>query len=122
LHLKVAFELRRFSGATHLVVPDGVNPAPAQPQVGLIRALACARRWHEDLLSGHGKSQPQLAKELGVSERYLRKIMPCAFLAPDIVEAILQGRQPADLTLAKLTHRLPNKWADQRRHLAFVGT
>jgi hypothetical protein len=108
------------TGSTHLVVPDGVNLTPAQPQVGLIRALACARRWHEELLSGHGKSQLRLAKEMGVSERYLRKIIACAFLAPDIAETILAGRQPAGLTLTKLTHRLPSDWADQRRRLGFA--
>ena len=119
--LAVDIALRRWSGAAHLVVPHGSAPAP-QLNGGLIRAVACARQWHAELLSGKGKSQPRIANDLGVSERYLRKIIPCAFLAPDIVEAILRGRQPADLTLAKLTHGLPNKWADQRRHLAFVGT
>jgi site-specific DNA recombinase len=122
LHLSVAFALRRFCGSTHLVVPNGVNAAAAQPNAGLIRAIACARHWHEELLSGKGKSQPRLAKEMGVSERYLRKIIPCAFLAPDIVEAILEGRQPRELTLAKLTHRLSNNWADQRRRLGFAET
>jgi len=122
LHLSVAFALRRFCGSTHLVIPDGAHAAATQLHVGLIRAIACARHWHEDLLSGKGKSQPRLAKDIGVSERYLRKIMPCAFLAPDIVEAILEGRQPPELTLAKLTHRLPNNWADQRRRLGFAET
>ena len=117
--LTVDIALRRWSGAAHLVLPDGSAPK-AQPNEGLIRALACARSWHAELLSGRGKSQPRIAKEMDVSERYLRKIIPCAFLAPDIVEAILQGRQPAGLTLARLTHALPIKWADQRRELAFA--
>jgi len=117
--LTIDIVMRRWSGAAHLIVPHGSAPAP-QLNPGLIRAVACARLWHAELLSGKGKSQPRIAKDMGVSERYLRKIIPCAFLAPDIVEAILQGRQPADLTLAKLAHRLPNKWADQRRQLVFV--
>ena len=118
--LTVDIALRRWSGASHLVLPQGSSPAP-QLNGGLIRAVACAKAWHAELLSGRGKSQPLIAKDMGVSERYLRKIIPCAFLAPDIVEAILQGRQPADLTLAKLTKSLPIKWADQRQQLAFVG-
>ena len=48
------------------------------------------------------------------------KIIACAFLAPDIVETILEGRQPAGLTLAKLTYRLPGDWTDQRRRLGFA--
>lgn len=103
-----------------MVLPQGRAPAP-QINSGLIRAVACARAWHAELLSGRGKSQPHIAKDMGVSERYLRKIIPCAFLAPDIVEAILHGLQPADLTLARLTKELPIKWADQRRQLAFVN-
>jgi DNA invertase Pin-like site-specific DNA recombinase len=121
LGLNVAFALRRFSGSTHLVVPDGIHRAAAQPNVGLIRALSCARRWHEELLSGRNKSQLQLAKEMGVSARYLRKIIACAFLAPDIVEAILEGHQPRELTLARLVHRLPMDWEAQCRRLGFTA-
>ena len=43
----------------------------------------------------------------------------CAFLAPDIVEAILDGRQPADLTVQKLLRSLPLAWAEQRQRLGF---
>ena len=91
------------------------QPAVAGAQ---LQRSGSARAWHAELLSGRGKSQPHIAKDMGVSERYLRKIIPCAFLAPDIVEAILHGLQPADLTLARLTKELPIKWADQRRQLA----
>ena len=119
--LEVAFVLRRYGGAAHLVVPQGTLPSPAHVNVGLIRALACARRWHTDVVSGKFKSQPRLAKELGVSARYLRKIIPCAFLAPDIVEAILDGRQPPELTLAQIVDRLPTDWDAQRRRLGFTA-
>ena len=117
--LEVAFALRRYGGATHLVVPQGTIPSPACVNFGLIRALACARRWYTDVVSGKFKSQPRLAKELGVSARYLRKIIPCAFLAPDIVEMILEGRQPPELTLAHLVDRLPTNWDAQRRKFGF---
>jgi len=117
--LEVAFVLRRYGGAAHLVVPQGTSPSPDHINVGLIRAVACARRWHTDVLSGTFESQPRLAKELGVSARYLRKVLPCAFLAPDIVEMILEGRQPPELTLASLVHKLPTDWEAQRRKLGF---
>ena len=117
--LELAFVLRRYGGAAHLVVPRGTSPSPAHINVGLIRALACVGRWYVNLISGQGKSQPRLAKELGVSARYLRKIIPCAFLAPDIVEVILEGRQPPELTLAQIVDRLPTEWNAQRRKLGF---
>lgn len=52
---------------------------------------------------------PAFVNEFGVSERYLHKISRCVFLAPDIVEVILEGRQPAELTLDKLLDDLPIK-------------
>ncbi|MBI3529190.1 MAG: hypothetical protein HY067_14630 [Betaproteobacteria bacterium] len=83
----------------------------------LIRAVEHARCWYERLLSGGLESQPVFAKEMGVSPRYVRKISRCAFLAPDIVELILVGRQPAELTLEKLLENLPLDWVEQRKVL-----
>ena len=51
----------------------------------------------------------------GLSERYVSRIMRCAFLAPDLVEAILQGRHWPGLTLRNLTEHLPLDWSEQRR-------
>jgi site-specific DNA recombinase len=55
-----------------------------------------------------------IAKQTGLDERYIRRILRFAFLAPDIVESILDGRQPHDLTLEKLRAKLPMSWAEQR--------
>jgi site-specific DNA recombinase len=52
--------------------------------------------------------------------RYVRRILRCAFLAPDLVEAILQGRQPPELTLARLCHTLPFDWSEQRKEFGPV--
>ncbi len=49
-----------------------------------------------------------------------RQVLHCAFLAPDIVEAILDGRQPRDLTLQKLLTNLPTSWAKQRKRFGFT--
>ena len=51
-----------------------------------------------------------LARHAGFTDRYVGKVFPCAFLAPDIVESILQGRQPDDLTLARLSREIPPSW------------
>jgi hypothetical protein len=45
--------------------------------------------------------------------------LECAFLAPDIVQAILDGRQPSDLTWKKLTRHIPLNWVEQRQRLGF---
>ncbi|HZR55788.1 MAG TPA: hypothetical protein VFA74_02855 [Terriglobales bacterium] len=55
----------------------------------------------------------------GVTERYIGLVFGCAFLAPDILEAILEGSQPRDLTFKKLCHSIPLNWAEQRRRFGF---
>ena len=60
-----------------------------------------------------------LAKRDGISRRYIRRLVGLAFLSPDLVEAILQGRQPVELTATRLTELdLPLDWAEQHRLLA----
>ena len=57
---------------------------------------------------------------LHLNQEYLRRRLNCAFLAPDIVEAILDGLYPADLTIKKLCRRrLPLDWAEQRTQFGF---
>jgi hypothetical protein len=60
-----------------------------------------------------------LAQRDGITRRYIRRLVDLAFLSPQLVEAILQGRQPADLTATRLTESdLPLDWAEQHRLLA----
>jgi hypothetical protein len=61
--------------------------------------------------------QPRL--HAGVTERYIGKVFGCAFLAPDIVEAILEGRQPRDLSFKKLCNDIPLSWTEQRKQFGF---
>jgi hypothetical protein len=58
---------------------------------------------------------------VGFDEGHLAQILQCAFLAPDIVGAILDGRQPSDLTWRKLTRDLPLNWVEQRKRLGFAA-
>jgi hypothetical protein len=54
-----------------------------------------------------------------MTERYIGKVFGCAFLAPDIVEAILEGRQPRDLTFKNLCSNIPLSWIEQRKQFGF---
>jgi site-specific DNA recombinase len=60
-----------------------------------------------------------IAEKIGLDEPYVSQILECGFLAPDIVEAILDGRQPSNLTWRKLTRRVPMNWGEQRKKLGF---
>jgi hypothetical protein len=63
-----------------------------------------------------------LAQREGVDDRYVSTVLPLAFLAPDIVEAIVAGTQPENLYATTLVRRvdLALDWADQKRQLGFV--
>ncbi len=67
------------------------------------------------------KSAAEIARKVGCTKRYVYKLLPLAFLSPDIVEAILQGTQPRHLTLADLVSmEIPHAWPEQRRQLGFT--
>jgi hypothetical protein len=89
------------------------------PDPALIKAAVRAHRWFDDLVSGRAQSFADIARAEGVSEQYVGYLMPLAFLAPDIVVAILEGTQPVDLTAEKLVKRtdLPLDWALQKELL-----
>jgi hypothetical protein len=60
-----------------------------------------------------------LAKRNGISRRYIRRLVDLAFLSPELVEAILQGRQPVELTMTRLVEfDLPLDWIEQHKLLA----
>ena len=87
----------------------------------LIKAVARGRRWFAELASGAVPSLTALAARDGVSPRRITQVLPLAFLAPDIVAAIVAGTQPPALTAEALANRitLPADWAEQRRALGF---
>jgi len=87
----------------------------------LVRAVASGRVWFDELARGDVPSQQAIAAHEGLDEGNVKRQIGLAFLAPDIVAAILEGRQPAHLTAARLTrlYDLPLDWAEQRRALGF---
>jgi site-specific DNA recombinase len=84
----------------------------------LVRAVARAHDWMERILCGEIPNQRALAKETGFDERYISRIIPLVFLAPDITEAILEGSQVPGLSLEKCVVEIPSVWALQRAALA----
>ena len=117
--LSVEAKRKRCGGEVHLVISPSSGLMPAQPRSRLIKAIARAHSWYGKVLRGQALDQRSLARETGLTERYVGKVFGCAFLAPDIVEAILEGRQPRDLTFEKLTRDVPLRWVEQRQRLGF---
>jgi site-specific DNA recombinase len=114
---------RRRSGREIKMLIDGSDPfATAKPDARLIKLLIRAHRFNATLLGRGGVPFAALAKREGVSPSYFTRLLRLSYLAPDITQAILDGRQPRDLTADKLlTHsRLPLTWPEQRMVLGFT--
>ncbi|HLM79742.1 MAG TPA: recombinase family protein [Terriglobales bacterium] len=95
------------------------DSAPSRVDLALLKAVARARRWSQDLIAGRVQSVDELAKRDGVAARYVRELMPLGFLAPRIVQAIVEGHQPPELAVIDLTRRLdlPLLWSAQEETL-----
>jgi hypothetical protein len=117
--LSVPVRLRRAGREISMVI-DGADPF-AKPDGRLIRLLLRARRFSATLAQGEGITFAALAERQGVSRSYFTRLVRLSYLAPDITQAILDGRQPRDLTPEKLLEhsRLPLAWHDQRTLLGF---
>ncbi len=119
--LSLNMVLKRSTKGIRLIVPGDSAPArPAQPNPTLLLAVARAQVWAEQLRLGEVTSLQAIARAHGVSHGYVGKVLRCAGLAPDVVEAILHGRQPPTLTVHRLLHHLPLDWREQRQVLGLL--
>jgi hypothetical protein len=105
-----------------IMTPEGVAAPARKPSRDetLIKALVRAHRWRRRIESGHAKSITDRAEQEGVTDAYVCRLLPLTCLAPDIVEAILDGRQPKGLRLAEMLGNTPAGWEEQRRACGFA--
>ena len=113
-------QIKRRGHEMRLIIEGGMAPT-ATIDSTLVNAIARAHAWGEALLSGSIATMAEIASRHKVSDSYVKKIMPLAFLAPDIVEAIMAGKQPVHLTTQMLIRQIdiPLDWQEQRRALGF---
>ena len=112
--LTIAARLKRIGMATKLLIEGDAKHPRATPDRSLLRLLAQAQQFRALVLQGGGKSITALAAEAGFGASFTR-VLRLGFLAPQVVTAILQGRQPPELNAKQLSlHvRLPIGWTDQ---------
>ena len=117
LSRSIPLHLRKRGHEMRLVL-DGLQPA-GRVDHPLLKALGRAFRWSDDLLAGRVHSVAEIAKRERADIRYVRRVMQLRFLAPPIVEAIVAGRHPEDLTTVALTKHieLPALWSAQQQLL-----
>jgi hypothetical protein len=115
--VRVPITIRQRGGRRLVVAPDG-SPgwAPLRGRVdnSLIKALGRAHRWKRMLDDGRYGSVSELAAAEKLDRGYLGRILMLTLLAPDIVEAIMDGRQPAELDVNVLREGFPVAWGEQR--------
>jgi hypothetical protein len=81
----------------------------------LVKALVRAHQWRRRIESGKAKSITDLAEQESVTDAYVCRLLPLTCLAPDIVEAVLDGRQPKGFRLAEMLGNGPLGWEKQRQ-------
>ena len=102
-----------------LVIGGGASTQKTDPT--LLKAVARGHKWFNELVSGRAALTKEIAAREGVNERFVRRLVPLAFLSPTIVQAIAEGRHPADLTGEALSRGIdiPLEWTEQNAALGF---
>jgi hypothetical protein len=116
----IPLQMKRRGVETKLVIKDHPTEVMRTDRA-LLLAVARGHHWFGELASGTATSTVEIAKREGLNDSYVRRLLPLAFLAPAIIEAVSAGRQPSDLTAEKLTRAvsLPLAWSEQQRLLCF---
>lgn len=116
LTVRVPLTLRKRGGRKQVVLPDGASWGAPRARIDntMVKALARAHRWRRLLESGQFTSGAELAKAEKINDSYLARVLRLTLLAPDIVDALLDGRQSDQVTLGRLMKPFPAKWNEQR--------
>jgi hypothetical protein len=112
----VPFRLVKRGGRKEMLVPKGAQPKLKTDNT-LVKAVARAFRWKRMLETGDVSNIDELAQREGIAPSFLTRILRLTLLAPDIIEAILDGKQGAETTLAKLMRPPPAEWREQHAQL-----
>jgi site-specific DNA recombinase len=113
-NLRLALPPPRPRARKEIVVPGNSRTQPRRIDQALILALARASSWMRSLRQGEFVDTNEIAQRFGFSDAHIRRLLRFAYLAPDIVETIIEGRQPRTLTVKQLLRGIPLAWADQR--------
>jgi hypothetical protein len=111
--LHIPFRIVKRGGRKEMQLPSDA-PQRRKTDNTLVKALARAFRWKRMLESGEFTTIAELAGREGIAPSYMTRVLRLTLLAPEIVEAILDGRQGPEVTLAALMEPFPAEWQQQR--------
>ena len=116
---RIPISIRRRGGRKLVLAPDGTTDTWAAPcrriDNAMVKAIARAFRWRGLLENGTHATIAEIAAAEKINASYVSRVLRPTVLAPDIVEAILGGRQPAEVTLAALMRPFPVGWREQMK-------
>jgi hypothetical protein len=115
--LHVPFRVVKRGGRKEMQMPDGVAPSHKSDNI-LVKALARAFRWKRMLETGEFTTIAELAEREGIAPSYMTRVLRLTLIAPDIVEAILDGKQGTQVTLARVLEPFPMEWHQQPGNFA----
>ncbi|MEC7259400.1 MAG: hypothetical protein VXW58_16445 [Pseudomonadota bacterium] len=113
----VPFRVVKRGGRKEMQLPEGVKQ-PRRTDSTLVKALARAFRWKRMLETGEFATIAELAEREGIAPSYMTRVLRLTLLAPDVVEAILDGKQGPELTLAQMLEPFPTEWPQQPDHFS----
>ena len=109
LTIRIPLKVRKRGGRKTMIAPD-VLAMPARVDVALVKALARAFRWRRLLEDGSYSTIKELAAAEKINASYLCRVLRLTLLSPDVVEAILDGRQPEAMTLPAIMKGVVVEW------------
>lgn len=112
--ITVPFRIVKRGGRKEIRLPENA-PVGRKVDNTLVKALARAFRWKRMLDSGEFATIAELAEKEGIAPSYMTRVLRLTLLSPDIVDAILDGKQGAEVTLARVLGPFPVEWGTQIR-------
>jgi site-specific DNA recombinase len=113
LNLTGDFQVLRRGREIRVIAPANGSSPEAVPVPSVVKAVARARDWYEWIVAGEITTMSQLAQESGLRRRYIRQILHCATLSPQITEALLLGKHQPNLTLKEVLLEVSLDWREQ---------
>jgi hypothetical protein len=121
LAVNIPLRIHRRGGRKLMLAPDGTSawaPPRARVDSAMVKAIARAYRWRNMLEQGEYASITELAAAEKINQSYVCRVLRLTLLAPDLVEAILDGGHPPRLQLRALLNPFPSDWTVQAQYFA----
>lgn len=107
------FTIKKRGQQVRIVISAG-DLSGSKPVPSLMKAVARSRDWVEQIISGKARTFDDLVETSALTKSYVKRTFRCAVLSPRLVDEILNGWHPSDLTVVGLTDHLPFEWSEQQ--------